>query len=195
MTRSRVPIDHRDVAMSVVDQCGLLKGAGDDRHRRTVHAEHDGEELMTQLELVAVDAVVRFEKPAAASLAQRVQPVARAGLNHRRQEGLRVAANQPVQRSTPLDLTPKRRQSHLRGDAVAHRVWLHAGAKLDLYSSPMPDVDGAWPPAPNPGKVLRRRSISYEGVAQQGPKVVPKKSGLTQTKGQEISAYGSTTGF
>ena len=145
---------------------------------------------MTQLELVAVDAVVRFEKPAAASLAQRVQPVAGAGLHHRRQQGLRVAANQPVQRSTPLDLTPKRRQSHLRGDTVAHRVWLHAGRQARPVSSPMPCRRGV------AARAKSRQSITtsvyiLRGVAQQGPKVVPKKSGLTQTKSQEISAYGS----
>lgn len=61
-------IEHGHMAVLVADQPRLLERAGDQGHRRPLRAEHDGEEFMTQSEAVAVDAILRGQQPASASL-------------------------------------------------------------------------------------------------------------------------------
>src|ERR1700704_4433974 len=61
-------IDDGYVAATRRDETRIFQCLHCDRHARTMGAEHEAEELVSERELFAVDAVVRHEQPARQSL-------------------------------------------------------------------------------------------------------------------------------
>ena len=85
------------------------------RHRRPPNAQHDGEELVRERELILLDAIVRHQEPAAASLLRRMQPVARDRLHQQIDERLRVPGDAIVKGAVPFHLAAERVDAHHGG--------------------------------------------------------------------------------
>src|SRR5690606_8034235 len=66
--------------------------------------KHFGKELLSESELVTIDAIVRLQQPSRAALEKRMAGVARNGLHHLREKRSRVS----------VELAPKHRQTRLQ---------------------------------------------------------------------------------
>src|SRR5437773_10308671 len=88
-----------DTPMHVADESGVLQRGGDDADGRTLHAEHDCQKLMTQMEVLFVHAVVRRQQPTSAPLWHLMQRLARGRLHDLRDDNLRVASNEFAERA------------------------------------------------------------------------------------------------
>jgi hypothetical protein len=73
--------------------------AGRFGHTAARDAEHVGDELLGHQDLVRLEAIEAEEKPAAELLIDGVMTVAHRGLRHLRDQGLRIAQEQAVQRA------------------------------------------------------------------------------------------------
>jgi hypothetical protein len=86
-------VDDGDVPACGADESGMLQRASDDTDGLALHAEHHRQKLMAQLTILVVHPVVRHQQPTSASLLHVMKLIARRGLHHLREEGLRVASN------------------------------------------------------------------------------------------------------
>ena len=105
----------RDVdraTMSVADESGFLQSASDDRHRRTANAEHDGQELVRQLQLVAAHPIRRHQQPPATPLLGGMQYVAGARLLDLKRQSLIVSNHLIEECSVQSHLSHKRCDGH-----------------------------------------------------------------------------------
>ena len=75
-------IHDRNAPASVADQSGALQRPGDHRYPGTARPEHFREKLMRDIEFIALDAVVRHEQPATATLLDRMKPITGRELRH-----------------------------------------------------------------------------------------------------------------
>ena len=58
-------IKQSDMSAPVVNQTGLLQGAGYKRHAGASHPEHLGQELLSKRDIIAVEQIATPEQPAA----------------------------------------------------------------------------------------------------------------------------------
>src|SRR6185295_9585799 len=87
----------------------LARGHGD---ARPAHAEHLREKLLRQVEFARADAVVGREEPPAHALLHAVHVIARRGLRHLVEHGLRVAANDVGEFGMLVERTPEAVGAH-----------------------------------------------------------------------------------
>ena len=84
------------------DEARLFQRLQRDRHAGTMGAEHQAEKLVREGELIAVDAIIRHEKPARQALLDLAAAVGERGCGGLSQEGMRVAQHGAMKRSAPL---------------------------------------------------------------------------------------------
>ena len=70
-------VANRDMPMRIVDESCVLQRTGDDADGRTLHTEHDRQELVAQMEIPLVHPVVRRQEPAGAALLHVMERVTR----------------------------------------------------------------------------------------------------------------------
>ena len=75
-------IENGDHATVIINQPGLLEGARHGSHGGAAHAEHLGQELMRELELVSAHPVVAHQQPATNAFLDGVTTVADDGLRN-----------------------------------------------------------------------------------------------------------------
>jgi len=63
--------------MLVTDESGLLQVPRNDGYGWSLHAEHDGEEFMAEVEILLMHPVVRHQKPPGAALLDMVERITR----------------------------------------------------------------------------------------------------------------------
>src|SRR3954451_10916466 len=85
------PIEHGDPTLPVADETGVLQRASCDRHSCAAYAKHHAEEFVGQRQVVAADAIMRCQKPACATLINRMPGVAGSTLRDMEGECLRKA--------------------------------------------------------------------------------------------------------
>ena len=91
----------------IFDQaCGLERASGDG-DRRAGDAQHVGQELLRELELVAVRSVVGFEEPFRGSLLDLMDAVARHGLCDLGEERLHVRHHDVAHLPVAIDESPE----------------------------------------------------------------------------------------
>ena len=103
---------HADSSIPGDNQPSALEAPHHQRDRRTVHAEHDGEEFLLQQKLPGPDAILGLEQPSATALLDIVQRITRRALHNLQQVGLRVERDH---------LTKRARRRFLDKAAHAHR--------------------------------------------------------------------------
>ena len=91
--RSRIVILLRRVVM----RARLFQRLQRDRHARTMRPEHQTEELVRERELIAVDAIIRHQKPARQALLDLAAAVGKRGRGGLEQERVRVAQHGAVE--------------------------------------------------------------------------------------------------
>jgi hypothetical protein len=104
------PVDDSDPAPAVGDKPGPLECPRSETDRLATDAEHLGQELVGEREVVPPDSIVRHQQPAAGSLLERVQRIAGDRLAGVSQRIGRVPLHQTVELGVSLD----RRQECIR---------------------------------------------------------------------------------
>src|SRR5688500_6735069 len=89
--------------IEVANELRALQLTRSDRHARASDAEHHGEKLVREAELVGVCAIVRHEEPPRTALHGFVAPVARHGLRRLLEQGVGVAQREESQRGVVVD--------------------------------------------------------------------------------------------
>src|SRR5450432_1291239 len=100
------PVADRDAPLRIGDQPRLLEGAGCRRHAGPPHAEHEGERLVGEDEVVLGHAIVCRQEPPRAARVEMVEPVAGDGLAARGEQGVRVSREIFGKNSAARDLGP-----------------------------------------------------------------------------------------
>src|SRR3569832_361172 len=70
------PVDDRDRAAAILDQAVLLEFGCRNRDGRPPHPQHVGQEFLREVDLLALDEILRLEEPAAQPALERVQRMA-----------------------------------------------------------------------------------------------------------------------
>src|SRR5688500_3072251 len=92
-----------DTPIEIANELRALQLTGRDRHARASHAEHHGEKLVREAELVGVRTIMRHEEPPRAALHGVVAPVARHGLRRLLEQSVGVAQREESQRGVVVD--------------------------------------------------------------------------------------------
>src|SRR6185369_726942 len=87
-------LDHGDVAAAIAYEAGLLQLPGGLGNALPPHPQHAGDQFLGHDEIAAGNPVEREQQPAAKLLLDRMVAVAGRGLDHLRDERLRVAQQQ-----------------------------------------------------------------------------------------------------
>src|SRR5688572_21864555 len=116
----RSPFQYANSSVLTRDQPGVLECAEDQRHGRTMHAEHDGEKVVLQQKLAGADAILCLQQPPATALLDPVQRIARRALHDLQEVGLRVQRQDVVKGSRRGALFDKATDSHRRERAIRH---------------------------------------------------------------------------
>ena len=95
-------VDDGDAAAARGDETCFFQRLQSNRHAGTVRTEHEAEKLVRERELLAVDAVVRHEKPARQSLFDLAAAVGECGCRGLRQERMRETQHRAMQRIAAL---------------------------------------------------------------------------------------------
>ena len=118
-------VEDGDDAAAVADQAGALQAARCRRYAGALHAQHHGEELLGQQELVGLHAVVRHQHPAAAALLQGMEVVARRRLRDLVEQRMGVAQHHHPHRGAlrQLGAEPRRRHAQAGCREPGRRHW------------------------------------------------------------------------
>lgn len=98
------PVEYSNMPMAVADQARGLELQGGLGHAGAPHPEHVGNEFLRHRQLAGGQPVDAQQQPSAQLLVDGVMAVAYRGLRHLRNERLRVAEQQALQRSAPYEL-------------------------------------------------------------------------------------------
>src|SRR6185312_16058558 len=110
------PVQHRDHAAMLSDQAGCLKRPQRDADGGSLHAQHLGQKLMGERQIVLAHPILRAQDPTATARFDVMDGVAGDALERLGQQSLDIAAKQLLQgragfcgSAQPLDWKPRRR--------------------------------------------------------------------------------------
>ena len=115
------PIEHFNAAATVPDRSGGLQLHCCLRDGLASHAEHVANELMRHLQSIGGQAIQAHEQQTTELLICRVVAVAHCGLRHLREQGLRVAQHQVLQRASAAEFLFEQRTA----EPVGHTGAVH----------------------------------------------------------------------
>ena len=104
-----------DLPPRVKDETVILELAHRDRQRRTLHADHLGQELLGDPERAFVDSIVDLEQPARRALIKPMDAIAQDQLRHRDHDDLRMSLEEPHERAAAHDFLAQRIRVHAHG--------------------------------------------------------------------------------
>jgi hypothetical protein len=117
MSLERVPVEDRHLAALIGDDVDIPQLAGRICDAGALHAQHHAEKFLRQKEFVGLNAIVRHQKPSAATLLDRVKRVASGGQRDLVEEGMRVAQHDSPERGALRHLVLKDRGGQSKAGA------------------------------------------------------------------------------